>query len=317
MISSQPSSGFHRIVSFPQALSFSPSAVRNSRADSHYPPPLRLGEPGGGQVIPFAQQGLPAPHHRHDPRLQLPLHPGQPGLERLQPERLGIPLGGGGIPAHSAGLRAAGTASRAWIRPMRVRRLDLWPRRFCAASRQASSLVRVIAPAHREDDAAVRALFRAAREAARPVASSRPRRSARPGPGPPATPGAGRQLAGPPRPGRRPAAGSGPARRQGEPPRTGQRSGGGRQSPVRPRATRRSAHIFGNNHLARILSRAYFRIGDTPDQAKSSCQDPWTDSHGFPRSGGDGGPDLGFRTWRRRVLGRGSGGGFEVGVMGG
>jgi hypothetical protein len=68
----------------------------------------------------------------------------------------------------------AGIASRAWIRRMRACRLRCPARRFCPASRTWSSLVRVMAPAHRDDDSAVSARFRTARDRARPRASSRP-----------------------------------------------------------------------------------------------------------------------------------------------
>src|SRR5260370_10959086 len=57
---------------------------------------------------------------------------------------------------------------------MRACRLALWARRFCPASRTWSSLVRVIAPAHRDDASAVSARFRTARDRVRPRASSRP-----------------------------------------------------------------------------------------------------------------------------------------------
>ena len=57
---------------------------------------------------------------------------------------------------------------------MRACRLARSARRFCSASRYWSSLVRVIAPAHRDEDSAVSARFRAARDAAFPFASSRP-----------------------------------------------------------------------------------------------------------------------------------------------
>jgi len=65
-------------------------------------PPLLLGQARGGQVAPRAQQGLPAPHHRHRPRLQPPLCPGQPGPQGLQADRLSVPLGRGGVPADPA-----------------------------------------------------------------------------------------------------------------------------------------------------------------------------------------------------------------------
>ena len=69
-------------------------------------PPLVLGHPGGGEVVPLAQQRLPAPHHRHRSRLLPPVRPGKPAAQRLEPDGLGVPLGRGGIPAHPARLPA-------------------------------------------------------------------------------------------------------------------------------------------------------------------------------------------------------------------
>jgi hypothetical protein len=71
-------------------------------------------------------------------------------------------------------LPPTGTASRAWILPIRACRPDFSARRFRTASCHWSSLVRVIAPAHRDDDSAVSARFLRARDAARPSGSSRP-----------------------------------------------------------------------------------------------------------------------------------------------
>ena len=122
----------------------------------------------------------------------------------------------------------AGMASRARIRRIRACRLAFCPRRFCPASRTWSSLVRVIAPAHRDDDSAVSARFRAARDTAWPLASSRPRRTARPGHGPPATPDGCPPPAARPHLGRTPGAGCGPAPPPGQPPRTGRRSAAAR-----------------------------------------------------------------------------------------
>ena len=68
----------------------------------------------------------------------------------------------------------AGTFSRDSMAVIRDRRLARPARRFRSASCQQSSLVLVIAPAHRDDDSAVSARFRAARDAARPFASRRP-----------------------------------------------------------------------------------------------------------------------------------------------
>ena len=57
---------------------------------------------------------------------------------------------------------------------MRACRLALQARRFCPASRSWSSLVRVIAPAHRDDDPAVSTRFPHRPDHARPRASRRP-----------------------------------------------------------------------------------------------------------------------------------------------
>ena len=175
LTSSQPSSGCQRIVSFPHGLSFSPSAVRNSRAASHCARHCASVEPGGGEAGPLAQQRPAAPHHRHCPRLQLPLHPGQAGLQRVEADHLGVPLRWRRVPARPAWLPARRDGEPC-LDPADPG-LQACPRRTQVPFGQArtwSSLVRVIAPAHRDDDLAVSARFRAARETARPFASSRP-----------------------------------------------------------------------------------------------------------------------------------------------
>ncbi len=69
-------------------------------------PPPRPGHVGFGEAAALAQQRLAAPHHRHRSRLQPPVHPGEPGPQHLQADRLGVPLGRGGVPAHPARLPA-------------------------------------------------------------------------------------------------------------------------------------------------------------------------------------------------------------------
>ena len=71
-------------------------------------------------------------------------------------------------------LPPAGTARRAWITLARARSDAASARRFRSASCHWSSLVRVIVPAHRDEAPAVSARFRAARDTARPLPSSRP-----------------------------------------------------------------------------------------------------------------------------------------------
>jgi hypothetical protein len=44
-----------------------------------------------------AQQCLPAPHHGYGPVVRLPLYPAEPGLERLEPDGLGMTFRSGGV----------------------------------------------------------------------------------------------------------------------------------------------------------------------------------------------------------------------------
>ena len=67
-------------------------------------PPPCFGQPGAGQVQPGAQQPPAAPRHRYPAVLDLPPDAGQTAPQRLQPQRLGVPLGGRGVPGHPPGL---------------------------------------------------------------------------------------------------------------------------------------------------------------------------------------------------------------------
>ena len=49
------------------------------------------------------QQGFPAPAHAHPPGAQLLFDFGQPGAERLDADGLGVPSGGGWVPAYPPG----------------------------------------------------------------------------------------------------------------------------------------------------------------------------------------------------------------------
>ena len=83
-----------------------PSTTRrytSARMPGPLRPPLFLSQARGGQVAALAQQALPAPHHRHRPRFQAPVRPGQPGPQAPQPDGLSVPLGRGGVSAHPAG----------------------------------------------------------------------------------------------------------------------------------------------------------------------------------------------------------------------
>jgi len=90
----------------PPGLVFLPVGGQEQPGRFPLPPPPGLGQARGGEVAALAQQGLPAPHHGHRPGVQLLLHPAEPCLQRLEPDGLGVPLGGGGIPARPPRLPA-------------------------------------------------------------------------------------------------------------------------------------------------------------------------------------------------------------------
>ena len=85
-----------------------------------------------------------------------------------------MPLGRSRVSPRATRLPARRDREPASIRRTRACRLARPARRFRSASRTWSSLVLVIAPAHRDDDSAVKARFRRARDTARPLASRRP-----------------------------------------------------------------------------------------------------------------------------------------------
>jgi hypothetical protein len=174
LISSQPSSGFTRIVSFPHALSFSPAAVRNSRADSHWPRHCAWVNPAAARLPRLRSSALPPRTTGTAPASSCRSTRASRALSNCRRMALACRSAGVAYPRTRPSQPPAGTASRASIRPTRACRLVLSARRFRSARLHWSSLVRVIAPAHRDDDSAVSARFRAARDTARPFASSRP-----------------------------------------------------------------------------------------------------------------------------------------------
>ena len=174
LISSQLSSGCTRIVSLPHGLSFSPSAVRNSRADSHSRRHWSWVSPAAARLFLVRSRAFPPRTTDAVPASSCRSTPASRACSDLRRMVLACRSAGVAYPRVRPALPPAGTASRAPIQPMRACRLDRSARRFCPASRSWSSLVRVIAPAHRDDEAAVSARFRTARDRARPFASSRP-----------------------------------------------------------------------------------------------------------------------------------------------
>ena len=233
-------------------------ALAGVPADRLVPPGLVL-LPVGGQEqpgrfpLPPATGPRSARRRRGSPRLRSRAFPPRttdtaPAASRrsarasracsdLQPDGLGVPLGRGGVPAHPARLPARRDRQPGLDPADPGLQAGLSARRFCSASRHWSSLVRVIAPAHRDDDSAVSARFRAARDTARPFASSRPsaHRAARsrPASDPRCAPAARSTASS----ARRPAAGSAPAPRPGQPPRTGRRSPAARSPVTTPHDT--------------------------------------------------------------------------------
>ena len=107
LTSSQPSSGFPAVVSLPHVLSFSPSAVRNSRADSHCARHRLLVQPGGREVAPRLRSSArpPAPPRPPPPRPDAD-RASRPGA--TQPDGLGVPPGRGGVTADPAGPPSGG-----------------------------------------------------------------------------------------------------------------------------------------------------------------------------------------------------------------
>src|SRR6185437_14356744 len=97
-------------------------------------------------------------------------------LARSASRRMTLPCRSAGVayPRTRQRLPPAWTARRPSIRRTLARRLDRSARRFRSARAHWSSLVLVMAPAHRDDDRAVRARLRSLREAAFPFPSRRP-----------------------------------------------------------------------------------------------------------------------------------------------
>ena len=65
------------------APQFGGLAVRCQEQPAGLPflPPLGFGEPGVGEVVPLAQQVLPAARHRHGASVQAPFHVSEPRPE--------------------------------------------------------------------------------------------------------------------------------------------------------------------------------------------------------------------------------------------
>ena len=165
LTSSQPSSGCQRRVSLPCALSFSPSAVRNSRLRVPELSPLGSGQPGVGKAVPRALSCRPLGHRY--PALHPLLNVSKPGLERLEPCDL---------PCRSAGSRSRASAARRPAGSQRGLRssgrgLSAWP--LCREV-PARELPCVLAsprdrPGPPHDDSAVSALFRSRRTRTSPA----------------------------------------------------------------------------------------------------------------------------------------------------
>ena len=230
LISSQPSSGLNLMVSFPQALSFSPSAVRNSRSASHRSRHWPAVIPAAARFARARSSRRPPRTHRHPPGGDPLLDGGEPRLQRLQPPLLGEPLGlarvaAGPVPSSSrpgprACPRSPGPATAAW----HGLRAQVPPGQLPLVLRRAGHRPRP-PRARRRRSAPASAPAANAPAPARPAA---PPGSEPPGQQTPATPGAGPPRAAPPHQPPTPAAGSAPAHPTARPRRTGPRSPGAR-----------------------------------------------------------------------------------------
>jgi hypothetical protein len=162
------------MVSFPHGLSFSPSAVRNRRAASHCARHCAPVSPAAARLARLRSSARPPRTTGTVPASSCRSTRARRAFNAWRRSTLPCRSDGVAYPRVLPDLPPAGMASRASIRRTRACRLALAARRFRSARLHWSSLVRVIAPAHRDDDLAVSARFRAARETARPFGSSCP-----------------------------------------------------------------------------------------------------------------------------------------------
>ena len=136
--------------------------------------PMGPGKTGSAEVVPLVQQGFSAPAYTHTAGLQLPLDFGQPGAECLDTDGLGVTFGSGRVPGHAPGPRADGNGRPSPDPLDPGQQGAAFGQQVPVREPEASSLVRVSAPAHREDDFAVSACLRTRRDSALPLASSLP-----------------------------------------------------------------------------------------------------------------------------------------------
>jgi hypothetical protein len=128
----------------------------------------------GIKVVTSPGKTMSAPADRHPALGQAGFHLGESVPERLHPALFvpAFPLCG--VAADAASALPVGTARRRTIRAILDRRLRASARRFRSASSQASSLVRVIAPAHRDEHNPVIARLRSRRATPWPLVFRRP-----------------------------------------------------------------------------------------------------------------------------------------------
>jgi hypothetical protein len=175
--SSQPASGSTRMVSLPSRLSASPSAVKNHRSASQrcrHCPSVSLASSRRWCALasrrpPRTTLTRPCPIRRSMPasrdwrccsRCCLAFRSWRVAYPRVLPHR-----------------SPTGIASRRWITRIARRRSARASSRFRQPRCHWSLLVRVIAPAHRDDDAAVRARLRPVRPSAPDPTAQRRARS--------------------------------------------------------------------------------------------------------------------------------------------
>ena len=160
--SSQPSSGLPPDRLIAPRLVLLPVGGQEQPGRLPLCPPLRLGQPGGGQVAPLAQQALPPRTTGTAPASSRRSTRASRAFSACS--RMALACRSAGVayprtrpasrpPGRRAAPRSGGPAPAGW---------PCSARRFRSARLHWSSLVRVIAPAHRDDDSAVSARFRAA-----------------------------------------------------------------------------------------------------------------------------------------------------------
>lgn len=169
------------MVSFPQALSASPSAVMNHRSASQRARHRACVSSAASRLCRVLARRAPPRQTATCPRSSRRSTAAARARSRWRRCCFSHRSAWVAYPRVRPRLPPTGTARRASIRRVLAPSDARSARRFRPASAHRSSVARVIAPAHRELDSAVSPRFRSRRDAARPAPSSRPSVSVRQG----------------------------------------------------------------------------------------------------------------------------------------